>query len=90
MTTYRQIFSRFRNSRVGQDTKSFLYSEQLGMCPSCFKPYPYHKLEIHHLRSVKILEEQKDLHNLTNPKNLVLLCRSCNAKQGAKIDERFI
>ena len=89
MPTYRQIFSNFNKSNVGRETKSLLYREQLFCCCSCKQSFPINKLEMHHLKPVKLLEQEKDIKNLTHPNNLVLLCRSCNSKQGSKIDKRF-
>lgn len=53
------------------------------------QPYEMRSLEIHHLVPVKELELAGDLAALTDIRNLVLLCRSCNAKQSCKIDTRF-
>lgn len=89
MATYRQLFGYFKRSYEGMEVKSTLYREQLFMCCSCKKGFPINKLELHHLKPVKILEEEGDLRNLTHINNLVLLCRSCNARQSSKIDERF-
>lgn len=89
MATYRQIFGYFRNSREGREIKSSLYRDQLFMCCSCMKSLSINKLELHHMKSLSQCEKEGDLLNVTNHKNLVLLCRSCNAKQGANLDTRF-
>lgn len=89
MRTYRQIFGQFRKSSNGKLTKELLYSQQLRTCCGCHKYFEMRDLELHHLIPVKELEQREDLINLTAISNLVLLCRTCNAKQGAKIDSRF-
>lgn len=87
--TYRQLFGRFRRSESGKMAKSILFKNQLGLCCGCKKAVSIGNLEIHHLVPVKELEKNLDIANLTNINNLVLLCRSCNASQGCKIDNRF-
>lgn len=88
--SYRQIFANFQKSNIGKDAKSFLYRDQLGMCPSCMRPFSIQELEVHHMKPIKVLEEEGDLKGLTHPDNLILLCRSCNASQGCRIDTRFL
>lgn len=89
MATYREIFGYFKKSLEGRELKSSLYREQLFMCCSCLKSLPINKLELHHMKSLSQCEKERDLFNVTNHKNLVLLCRSCNASQGANLDGRF-
>lgn len=87
--TYRQLFGNFRKSNEGRDVKSMLYREQLFCCCSCMKSFDIHRLEMHHLKPISLLEKELDLINVTAKSNLVLLCRSCNAKQSNKVDTRF-
>lgn len=87
--TYRQIFGNFRSSANGKYTKEVLYRAQRGFCCSCMQPYEMRSLEMHHLVPVKELELAGNLSALTDIRNLVLLCRSCNAKQSCKVDTRF-
>lgn len=89
MSKYRQKFGSFKRSLEGRELKSSLYRDQLFMCCNCMKSLPINKLELHHLKPLSLCEMEGDLQNVTNHKNLVLLCRSCNASQGAKPDSRF-
>ena len=88
-TTYRQKFANWAKSYEGKSIKEWIYNDQLTLCPSCMKSFPINKLEIHHTIPVKKLEREENIRLLTDKSNLVLLCRSCNAKQGAKLDKRF-
>ena len=78
--SYRQIFGSFRNSTNGKLTKEILYRQQLGFCCSCKQPFEMRQLELHHLEPVKKLEQLGDLAALTDIRNLVLLCKSCNCR----------
>ena len=89
MTSYRRIFGNFKKSKVGFETKSILYRNQLYKCVSCYKHFNIQDLDIHHLIPITELEKTKDFINITNVNNLVLLCRSCNCKQSNKVDKRF-
>lgn len=89
MTSYRRKFANFKKSKQGHEVKSMLYRQQLYNCISCFTRFDIQDLDIHHLIPISILEKQNDLDKVSNIKNLVLLCRSCNCKQSNKIDERF-
>ncbi len=89
MTTYRQIFGNFKKTLEGRELKSMLYREQLFLCCSCKSSFPINKLELHHLKPLSLCELEGDLLNVTNHANLVLLCRTCNAKQSNKVDDRF-
>lgn len=71
------------------DVKSILYNHQLGLCCSCKQSLPINKLEMHHLKSLSQCEFEQDQDSVTNINNLVLLCRTCNAKQSNKLDNRF-
>ena len=61
--SYRQLFGYFRKSTIGKDVKHSLYRSQLGICPSCMKPYTMDELEIHHLKPLSVCEKEGDIKN---------------------------
>lgn len=88
-TSYRKKFDSFRRSSEGQYVKSLLYNNQLMACCSCKKPFAPNKLELHHTYPLSLAEKEQNFASVIDHKNLVLLCRHCNASQGAKKDSRF-
>ena len=84
---YRKLFNNWKKSNVGKTGIDFLKKKQRFMCPNCFNSLNngYH---VHHLIPISKLEEQTKFLAI-DLNNLVLLCSSCNLKQGNKIDNRF-
>lgn len=85
--TPRQRFANWRKSSVGQEIIRDKKRHQLWMCPSCMKDLP-NNFHVHHLYPIAMIKDDND-ERVFHHDNLVLLCGSCNQKQGSKVDERF-
>ena len=85
---YRDLFNNWKKSCNGRYAIEMMLRRQLYLCPSCKADLDKCKRHVHHLVPIsKLTEDTKNLaidHN-----NMVVLCETCNLKQGNKIDERF-
>lgn len=83
----RKHFNNWKKSNAATVAIDIMKKRQLWMCPNCFADISS-KYHIHHLFPISKMEED-DYVKAIDHNNLVLLCPSCNLKQGNKVDERF-
>ena len=83
----RKHFNNWKKSKSGQVAIDTMKKRQYWLCPSCMVDITanYH---VHHTFPISKMSET-DYEKSIDYKLMVLLCPSCNKKQGAKIDYRF-
>lgn len=85
---YRKFFNNWKKSNNGKYAIDMMLRSQLYCCPNCKADLNKTKRHVHHLIPLsKLTEDTKKL--AIDYKNMVVLCSTCNLKQGNKIDERF-
>lgn len=82
----RQVFAAWKRSRAAQEIIRDKKREQRWLCVGCMKSLP-NEYHISHL--VPLVKLDSDDERIFHHNNIVLLCPTCNLKQGSKVDTRF-
>lgn len=83
----RKHFNNWKKSTSAQVAIDYMKRKQCWLCPSCMTDIT-HKYHIHHTFPLSKME-YSDYEKSIDHRLMILLCPSCNLKQGAKEDKRF-
>lgn len=83
----RKHFNNWKKSNSGQMAVSIMKKRQWFRCPSCGANLE-EGFHVHHLTPISKMNED-DYPLSIDYTNMVLLCPTCNKRQGNKLDTRF-